>query len=643
MKTLWSVDKSFEIDAGSVSKQQRDSIINIADKSVKKLFSPLHSQEVLFKGRIDWNSDFSGGSWPEWPISKLNSSVFTNDFINDFYKVDIKLNWEFNKHEWFIALACASHLTPGSEYKKILYDQMQDFMARTDTKTGAPWSATLIVAQRIINWSLAYMILHDVWSRNEKEFILKVAQLHVNYILKNLETGGLPSNHVISNWSAIALVYLSFPELPDSSIGANAALENLRNQMEIQVYPDGVHWEQSLPYHRYVMEFFLLPALAASGQEIALPDSYMETINKLMNLLLHTMNHQTGLIPVIGDGDGAKVWRLSGLHTYDVRPLLGLGAILFSNPEFKWACDSHLEDVVWLLGEDGVANYDKINSVYPVDQNKAFSNGGYYILRSDRGKDRTEVLFDCGPVSMGNVPKDYKSPTHGHADTLHFNLLMDGKIISGDPGCYSYTGKQREWHDYFRGGRGHNSVTVDGHEMSTLTSTWAMIDRPLHSEVKFMSSDIGTLVEGEQDGFKRLSDPVMWRRSIIVLNNGMVLVRDLIGGQKNHSLDFFFHLHPEVDTQLLHNRVDLYLENKQYCFHYESLPALTVKLAKGENDPLIGYWSENYNVVEESTVIKCSVNITKREEIFWCFRSKESEFYTTDLSSYFKNVYSSFL
>ena len=642
-KTFWS-DTDSGIYLDFLGKQFRGPILNIADKSIVQCFSPLHSPEVCFNEEIDWDADFAGNSWPKWPASKLNEAIFENDFINNFYKADIKLNWEFNKHEWFVALACAWLLTGKSSYINVLKAHMRNFMARTIPDTGAPWCATLIVAQRLLNWTLAAGLLKGYWQLEDYTFLLDSVQIHVDHILSHIENAGRPSNHIISNWSAVALAGLNFPELNGGKDLALESLAILREQMDNQVYRDGIQWEQSLPYHRYVLEFFLLPALAAKGNGVCIPDGYMDTIERMMDVLLQTMNLQTGLIPVIGDGDGAKVWRFSTAHTLDVRALLALGAVLFDRADFKWASRGHLEDVIWLIGMDGIDKYNSLPCHPPKERDKSFPDGGYYLLRTDWNERRTEILFDCGRISMGDVAKDYSLGGHGHADTLHFNLTMNGYPICGDPGCYAYTGKSREWHDYFRGGGGHNSILIDGVEMSTLTTTWAMENRPFPGPVTFISRPHGSLVEGIQDGFMRLPDPVSWKRSIILLENGLVIIRDSIGAREKHTLEFRFHLAPDITAEWREGGLVLGKKSQDICWFFYQLPFQhTVELVRGQREPLLGYWSSDYNLVQDTTVIRAHMNISDDFNCFWAFCPPNLRSKIAEVKHFFENLYHHFV
>jgi len=346
---------------------------------------------------------------------------------------------------------------------------------------------------------------------------------------------------------------------------------------------------------------------------------------------------------MIGDGDGVKVWRFSTAHTLDARSLLGLGAVLFNRADFKWACANQLSDIVCLLGESGVTAYEQLPSTPPTHKDREFPDGGYTILRADWSKTRTELFFDCGRISMGDAPKDHPHGTHGHADTLHFNLTADGRLIFGDPGCYSYTGKPRKWHDYFRGGAGHNTVLVDGHAMSTLTTTWAMQERPMPGKVVFVSSPKGTLAEGSQNGFHRLNDPVDWHRALILLPNGTVLIRDKIGSEKPHDLEFRFHLAPDIQAEQQESWIDLSLsDGKPVGSFFSRLPnSADTKLVKGQKEPPLGFWSDDYNQVCETTVIRVKVRTDCVSDCFWCFRPAiiSTRDFDDNLENYFLNHY----
>jgi len=79
-----------------------------------------------------------------------------------------------------------------------------------------------------------------------------------------------------------------------------------------------------------------------------------------------------------------------------------------------------------------------------------FADTGYAVVRTPR----VWLAFDCGPPSPPYLP------AHAHADTLSFQLWLDGAPVVVDPGTYTYEpGRDRDW---FRGTRAHSTVAVDG-------------------------------------------------------------------------------------------------------------------------------------------------------------------------------------
>src|SRR5206468_3500651 len=72
-------------------------------------------------------------------------------------------------------------------------------------------------------------------------------------------------------------------------------------------------------------------------------------------------------------------------------------------------------------------------------ESKAFPEGGFYVLRSDRA----HVIVDCGEVGMRG------RGGHGHNDILSFELWLDRTNLVTDCGAYLYTAS-REWRNRFR-------------------------------------------------------------------------------------------------------------------------------------------------------------------------------------------------
>jgi uncharacterized heparinase superfamily protein len=112
-----------------------------------------------------------------------------------------------------------------------------------------------------------------------------------------------------------------------------------------------------------------------------------------------------------------------------------------------------------------------------------------------------------------------------------------------DPGTFVYTADEH-WRNHFRSTSSHNTVTVDGYEQNRTVGGLLFLLRPdSHPEIAtWESNDLCDLVVAENDGYCRLDDPVIHRRSLYLHKaTEVLLLRDELIAQGSHRLDFNFH------------------------------------------------------------------------------------------------------
>jgi uncharacterized heparinase superfamily protein len=162
------------------------------------------------------------------------------------------------------------------------------------------------------------------------------------------------------------------------------------------------------------------------------------------------------------------------------------------------------------------------------------SSSGYVVLRSEAD----QAVLDVGVVAPPHLPP------HAHADVLSFVMWADGHPVVVDPGSFSYAGPDRQ---RYRGTAAHNTVEVDGEDQCEFWGAFRAAHMPA---VRRGSPELraeAVLLSAEHDGYSRLSDPVIHRRTFCWLQgNGLVVVDRLMAGGP-HDVRSRIHLAPGVD------------------------------------------------------------------------------------------------
>ncbi len=135
----------------------------------------------------------------------------------------------------------------------------------------------------------------------------------------------------------------------------------------------------------------------------------------------------------------------------------------------------------------------------------AFPAGGFYILREREDY----ALLNCNPPGTNGVG------THKHNDLLSLELCLGGEDILVDPGCFLYTSDPQAY-NRFRRTIHHSTVRVDRAEQNRAIPGKLFC---LHADSRpqVLEWEIEQSVErvvAEHDGYRRLSDPVLHRRSV---------------------------------------------------------------------------------------------------------------------------------
>ena len=233
-----------------------------------------------------------------------------------------------------------------------------------------------------------------------------------------------------------------------------------------------------------------------------------------------------------GDADDAQMVRLAhedGWHRY--RSLLASCAVLFGRADFKRKAGHFDDKNRWLFGVAGLQQWQALDASGAEAPVMAFPEGGYFLLGSDFGtSDEVRMVVDCAPLGYLSIA------AHGHADALAFTLSVGGEELLTDPGTYAYH-TQKKWRDYFRSTPAHNTVSVDGLDQSEIGGNFMWLKKANARMIVHETNSAVQVFEGQHDGYGRLADPVLHRRSIeFNLNNKCIVVKDILQCTNVHDI-----------------------------------------------------------------------------------------------------------
>jgi hypothetical protein len=526
----------------------------------------------------------------------LASSIDYRDFQETG---DCKLVWEPNRHHHLVVLGRAYRASGNQKYAEAIQAQLLSWLEANPYGYGMNWRSPLELAVRMINWVWSLDLIRDsgVVAGEFRDRIRHSVFLHLRDVTRKYSRGSSANNHLIGEAAGVFIACCYFPDLPGAATWKQQSFDILCQEILTQTTSEGCHRELALGYHVFVLQFFLFAGLAGRQSGLEFPSAYWQAVKRMLVFLSHLT--EGGKPPLYGDCDDGYVLDL-GNTPQDSASLLAVGAVLFSLPDCKSLAGDRLEPLCWLLGEEGLTAYDQLDTSVSNAQlaSRSFPEAGLYLLQDglQGSEKRISVLIDCGELGFKSIA------AHGHADTLSFTLRAGGHDVLVDPGTYDYF-TFPDWRNYFRSTRAHNTVEIDNKDQSVMLGPFLWGQRAAAHCLAWAPSSHGGRFKGEHDGYTRLDDPVLHRRTIELNGSDQTLiVIDEIAAKTKHHAKIFFHCAPacRVEENGPHRLRISVAENVLFLVFN---PNVKVHLLCGNEQPIGGWVSPNYHGKEPATTI----------------------------------------
>lgn len=452
-------------------------------------------EPVIFDGDIDWLHQ--PGDDPEWVYA-------------------------FNRMRFWICLGQAYALTGDEKYARAFTRQMVHWVrtvSKDDPACEKAWRS-IEVGLRLEYWLKAIQ-----YFKNSPSITGEVIDVFIESVTEQAEyiMGIWDTYNLMSNWGVLANhgLFLAGAMLPETERTAQYTVEAARRlaaEIDMQVYRDGTHWEQSPMYHNEVLHCYLDVMLLAQRCAIDLPPVIGE---KTLSMCLADMMSAKpdGCEPMMGDSDDI-----------DQRDQISKGAVVFNHPQLKargYAIPDF--DTIWNIGEEGLDTYGRLNAELPGHADFYLPDSGNAYLRSGWGETDTWVHFACGPLGAG----------HGHADKMHIDLVSRGEDILTDAGRYTYVyGPDRI---AFKELRAHNTLMVDGHDLYVCKDSWECDRLTRGVNQRFYADTRYGYAEGGHLGYTALPDGVYLNRRVIYVKPDILILADEFYTSGSHQYNQFFH------------------------------------------------------------------------------------------------------
>lgn len=542
---------------------------------------------------LDWHCDFkSSFRWnpneyytPQWKYL---------DYIHKGIYADVKVPWELSRFQHLVTLGKAYWYTDDEKYAQEFVNQIENWIKNNTVEFGVNWACTMDVAIRAVNWIWGYYFFQNSGTLT-LEFRIKFFKslfLHGQHIINNLELE-TRNNHYLSN--VVGLVYLGifFKDTLEGNKWLEKGFSSLKEEMDFQVFDDGVNFESSIGYHRLSTELFISATLLSMINDFKFPNWYFKRLEKMIEFVIY-YTKPDGSSPQIGDSDDGRLHILSDYGNWnklDHRYLISIGAYLFGKHDFISYYPEFNEESFWILG----GKQKDYKKVMKKDINsKSFPEGGYQIMRENDHY----MIIDC------SSPQDKSPKVHRHNSALSFDLFAYGKSFIVDPGSYIYTA-DKKMRNLFRSTKYHNVIRVDQQEQNNY-NTNEIFDMGTDAKVSLNKWEIKEdhdYLDAEHYGYTRLKKPVLHRRQIYFDKNKKYwLIEDLLTGEGSHKFELYFHF-TSTELEFYKKSQHIINSNLKHSANIMLIPINTGNLSVEISD---GWVSESYGKKYKAPILKYS-------------------------------------
>lgn len=543
--------------------EEAEKIIKVADDVV--------NQKFLFELR--------------WDMERTHIPEIFEDEINWMHIPidDPEWTYQFNRHRFWICLGQAYALTGDEKYAKTFAGQMTHWVKSIkleDPKNQPAWR-TIEAGLRLEYWLKAFCYFEESPALTDEvcDIFEKSIIEHAEYLMGIYDTFRLVSNWGVLQNHGLFIAGVMLPETKRTIEYRTESLKRLEEEITIQVYGDGVHWEQSPMYHNEVTHCYLDVKILADRNNITLPKIINENLYKMSYAsMYHKKPNHFELL--MGDSDDI-----------DVRDIISKGAYLYKDPVLKFGGYEAFDfDCIWDLGFKASEEYSKLEATEPDKTAIELKESGNYYLHSDWSENQNFFHFHCGTLGAG----------HGHSDKLHIDLFSNGEDILVDAGRYTYVNKPERYE--FKDPSAHNTITVDDKDFIVCKDSWECSKLARAINQKMVASEDYDYLEGGNLGYYDLdTGSVYINRRILYIKPDIYIIVDEFYGNSAHKYNQYFHFNNEGKVTKEKDGKITYTSDKnkaELCF-----------ISNGLTKEIIdSKYSKHYNEFDENKAIKTELS-----------------------------------
>ena len=431
------------------------------------------------------------------PRNRITTDFELFTFLNETYSLKnvgwddkyISKLWRYNLHYFDYLLQIGTIDNQVDSQKKLI----ENWIEKNPFGQGTAWEP-YPTSLRIINWIKWHSLCKGLSEKAKLSLWNQVRWL-----------GNRPEYHLLGNHlfiNAKALLFASaFFSLDSNSKHFRKSISILKKELQEQFLEDGAHFELSPMYHSLAMED-LLELISISNK---IPNNFPH--NEILKKYYKGMS-----------------W---------------LETMIYKNSEL-----SHFNDCANGIAPkylDLQAYANKLEIAKEISSNiklYVHKESGFIVYKDEK----SHLIAD-----FGKIGPDYL-PGHAHADTLSFELAVNGERIVVNSGTSVYGSSNERL--FQRGTGAHSTIQIDMENSSEVWSGFRVAKRAVPFNIQVHSipeTDNEISFQASHNGYLRLKNKAIHTRKFNLSNNSWS-IEDEIVGSGNRVISRFY-LHPEIDVR----------------------------------------------------------------------------------------------
>ena len=496
--------------------------------ALKEAFSSILSGKIQFFNYqyYDLGVDYD---WVTNPDSGFRYNIQKHwTKINDYSPKagDIKYVWEKSRFCFLYTIIRYDYHFE-EDHSLFVFQQILDWIEKNPINQGPNYKCSQEISLRVMNWIFAIYFYKNSTTLTEDVFakIMHSIYWQLRHIYSNINFSRISvrNNHAITETLMLYVGGLLFPFFPESKKWKENGKKWFEKEIAYQIYEDGTYLQNSMNYHRVVIQLLTWAIRLSDIHGEKLKDIVYEKAYKSLNFLYQCQEDSNGYLPNYGANDGALFFKLSNNDYRDYRPQLDALCKIITGVSLY---DSKFEDAEWFGYSNKTSLYPPIKKQYGILQ---FKDSGYCLIRKE------DSLTFIKNTKYKNRP--------GQADNLHVDLWYKENNILVDCGSYKYNTDIADL-KYFRGTESHNTVMLEDFDQMLkgnrfISYYWS---QALNTEV--LESDEYYEFTGELSCYQYISKKIVHKRNVRVYKhqNKWEFTDEIIEKPSSYTMRQLWHL-----------------------------------------------------------------------------------------------------